>query len=134
MNLKKFLVAGLVGGVVGNVLDFVVHGQVLAGQYYSKVPQLFRTDTPTYYFVILDFVAALVLTWVWAKVHTSFGSGAKAGATGGLYAGVLVNFPCQIFPCLMYVGFPSPLCWIWTIYGILWFVIVGMVIGALYKE
>lgn len=134
MNLKRFLMAGLAGGVVGNVLDYVVHGQILTAKYYSQMPSLFRQDTPIPWFLGGTFVAALVLAWVWAKVHASFGSGAKGGALGGLYAGVLIYFPSQIFMHLMFVGFPYALSWIWTIYGILWTVVVGAVIGALYKE
>jgi len=134
MNLKRFLVAGLAGGVVGNVLDYVVHGQILTAQYYSKMPGLFRQDAPIPWLMAGTLVSALVLAWVWAKVHRCFGSGAKGGALGGLYAGILINFPSQIFAHLTLAGFPYELSWIWTIYGILWAVIVGAVIGALYKE
>lgn len=134
MNLKRFLVAGLAGGVVGNVFDFVVHGQILTAKYYSQHPNLFRQDTPPYWFIIGGFVAAFVLTWVWDRVQGSFPSGAKGGAIGGLYAGVLINFPAQIFAHLVYVGFPYALSWIWIVTGIAWAVLVGAVIGALYKK
>jgi hypothetical protein len=133
MNLKRFLVAGLVGGVVANVYDYVVHAQILEGSYYSQLSGLLRPDAPILWLVVGDFVAAFVLTWVWARVHPCFGAGAKGGALGGFYAGVLIFFPSQIFLHLLLVGFPYALAWIWTITGILWAVIVGAVIGALYK-
>lgn len=134
MNVQRFVLAGLAGGVVGNVLDFVVHGQILQSRYYSQNPALFKADTPMYWYPIMGFLAALVLTWVWDRVGGSFGTGAKAGATGGLYAGVLMNFPAMIGMHLGFVGFPYALSWIWMIYGILWYVVVGAVIGALYKK
>lgn len=134
MNLKRFLVAGLAGGVVGNVYDFVVHEKLLASQY-AAVPGLFRQDAPIQWLIVGDFVAAFVLVWVWDRVMACFPpGGAKGGAIGGLYAGVLVTFPSQIFLYLLLVGFPYSMSWIWTICGIVWSVLVGAVIGALYKK
>ena len=134
MNVKKLLLATIAVGVVWNVLDFVVHGQILAGAYYSKLATLFRADSPLAYLVIGDFVAALVFVWVYDRVYGSFGGGPKGGATYGLYVGVLVNFPTWIFLNLLFVGFPYALAWIWTIYGIVAGVVAGAVAGATYKK
>jgi hypothetical protein len=134
MNLKRFLVAGLAGGVVGNVYDYVLHEKLLASQY-AAVPTLFRSDAPILWLVVGDFVAAFVLVWVWDRVMACFPpGGAKSGALGGLYAGVLINFPSAIFWHLLFVGFPYSMSWIWTVAGIVWCVLVGAVIGALYKK
>ncbi len=134
MNVKKLLLATIAVGVVWIVLDFVVHGQILQGAYYAKLPSLFRADTPLAYWLIGDFVAALVFVWVYDRVYGSFGGGPKGGATYGLYAGVLVNFPTWIFCNLLFVGLPYALAWIWTIYGIVAGVIAGAVAGATYKK
>ena len=134
MNVKKYLIAAIAVGVVANILDFIVHGQILSGSYYSKMTTLFRQDTPIYWLVIGDFVAALVFVWVYDRVYGSFAGGPKGGASYGLYAGILVNFPTWIFANLLFVGFTYGLAWIWTIYGILWGVIAGAVAGALYKK
>ena len=133
MNVKKLLIATLVVGAVFNVLDFVVHTQILAGTY-AKLTGLFRSDMPVPYLVIGDFVAALVFVWVYDRVYGSFGGGPKGGATYGLYAGVLVNFPTWIFLNLLFVGFPYSLAWIWTVYGVIGGVIAGAVAGATYKK
>ncbi|MBI3940728.1 MAG: hypothetical protein HY315_07825 [Acidobacteria bacterium] len=133
MNVKKLLLATIVGGIVANALDFVVHEQILAG-YYSSLPSLFRQDTPVAWLVFGDFVAVLVLVWVYDRVYSSFGGGVTAGATYGLYAGILVNFPTWIFANLLFVGFPYALGWIWVVYGIIWAVITGAIAGALYKK
>src|SRR3990172_3590957 len=130
MNVKKLLLATLVVGIVANVLDFIVHGQILAGAYYSQLTSLFRQDIPMAWFIIGDFVAALVFVWVYDRVYGSFGGGPKGGATYGLYAGVLVNFPTWIFMNLLVIGFPYSLAWIWTIYGIVWCVVAGAVAGG----
>ncbi len=132
MNVKKVLLAGLVVGVVMNVFDFVVQGQLLAG-YYAQLSFLKR-EPPIPWLVVGDFVAALVFVWVYDRVFSSFGGGAKGGATFGLYAGVLVNFPTWIFANLIFVDFPYGLAWVWTLVGVAWGVIAGAVAGATYKK
>jgi len=132
MNMKKLLLATLGVGVVANVVDFVFHGLIMRG-YYARLPVM-RPDAEMPLLVIGDFVAALVFVWVYDRVYGSFGGGAKGGATYGLYAGVLVNFPTWIFAHMLFVGFPYGLSWIWTAFGIVWFVINGAVAGAIYKK
>jgi hypothetical protein len=134
MNVKKLLLATLVVGVVANVLDFIVHGQILSGPYYSQLPNLFRQDMSMAWLIIGDFVWALVFVWVYSRVYGSFSGGAKGGATYGLYAGILLNFPANLFMNIMFVGFPYGLAWIWVIWGIIAAVIYGAVAGAIYKK
>lgn len=133
MNVKKLVVATLAVGVVMNVLDFLFHGQLLHERY-AALSTLFRQDAPVQWLVVGDFVAALVFVWVYDRVYASFGGGAKGGATYGLYAGILLNFPTWIFMSILIVGFPYSLAWIWTIVGILAGVIGGAVAGMVYKK
>ena len=132
MDVKKLLLATVAVGVVANVFDFVVQGQLLAG-YYGGIP-LLNKEAPIPWLVFGDFVGALVFVWVYARVLASFGGGPKGGATYGLYAGILVNFPTWIFAHLLFVGFPYSLAWVWTLIGIAWCVIAGAVAGAVYKK
>jgi hypothetical protein len=133
MNVKKLLVTTVVLGIVLNVLDAVAHGMILRDRYLA-LPGLFRQDAHLYWFVIGDFVAALVVVWVYDRVYGSFGGGPKGGATFGFYMGVLVSFPTWLFMRLLFVGFPYSLAWIWTIWGIVLGVVAGAVTGALYKK
>lgn len=133
MDSKKALLATLAVGVVANILDFVVHGQILTNAYYSKLPNLFRQDMAPTWFVIGDFVFAAVFVWVYDRVRGSFGGGPKGGMTYGLYMGVFLSFPTYIFFNLMFVGFPYALAWIWTIVGIVSMTILGTVAGAVYQ-
>ena len=86
------------------------------------------------WFVFGDFVAAFVLVWVYDRVYSSFGGGPKGGATFGLFAGVLMNFPARVFAHLLFVGYTYSFAWIMVIYGIVWAVVAGAVAGALYKK
>jgi|SRR3990172_2681538 len=132
MNVKKLLLATVVVGVVMNIVDFLVQGQLLAGLY-ATLP-LFKREPPIPWLVFGDFVSALVFVWVYDRVQSSFGGGVKGGATYGLYAGILINFPTWIFAHLIFEGFPYSLAWTWTLVGVVWCVIAGAVAGALYKK
>ncbi|MFQ5690273.1 MAG: hypothetical protein ACE5HQ_08375 [Gemmatimonadota bacterium] len=132
MDLKKLLVAAVVVGVVVNVFDYVVHGLILAGTYEGLA--VIRQDASLGMLVFGDFVAALVLVWVYARVYDSFGGGTAAGARFGFYAGVLISFPTFIFDNLLLVDFPYSLSWTWTVTGILWGVVAGTTAGAMYKK
>lgn len=124
------LVTVVVVGIVVNVFDFLVHGLLLQGPVYSRLP-LMRTDFSVPLIVLVDFVAAAVFVWVYQRVRASFPPGAAGGATFGLYAGVLVNFPTWIAAYITLNGFTYGLAWIWIITGILWCVLAGAVTGAL---
>jgi len=69
-----------------------------------------RTDTRLVYYIVADFVAALVLAWVLNRISSAFGDGAKGGAAAGFYLGVLVNFPAYHFLHLMAKNYPIRLC------------------------
>ena len=133
MNVRKFIVAVLGVGVVMNVFDFVVQGMILQNAVYSKIP-LLNQNLPIKWLIIADFVAALVLVWVYVRVSGSFGAGVNGGAQFGFYAGVLVNFPTWIICSLTMNGFPYYLAWVSTVVGIIWCIIAGAVTGALYKK
>ena len=129
MKALKCLVAVIVAGVVGNTLDYAVQAKWLASAYYSKIESM-RMDTPVSQFVFADFVGVFVLAWVLCRLSASFASGAKGGATAGFYLGVLVNFPAYHFIFLTFKGYPYPLVWINTVYGVVWYVIIGAILGA----
>ena len=131
MNVKKWLIATIAVGIVVNVYDGVTHGWLLRGTY-MDLPNLFRQDGPLAWFVVGDFVAAAVLVWFYDRVYSSFGGGLAGGAKFGLYAGVLLGFPAQLFQSAMYVGFPYSLAWIWVFLIIGWGLVAGAVAGAVY--
>ena len=131
MNVKKLLIAALAVGLVVNVYDFVVHGMLLRGTYES-LPGLFKQSGSVTGFVIGDFVFALVFVWFYDRVRSSFGAGASNGAKFGLYVGVLLGFPVQLFSQMMFVGFPYALAWEWVASAIVVGILGGATVGAVY--
>lgn len=131
MNIRKWLIIGIVVGIVAAVYDVIVHGSLLAS-YYTRAP--FRQDASLAWMLVSNIVAGLVFAWVYLKVAGSFASGVRGGITMGFYAGVLVNFPSAIFLNLVLQDFPYGLSWLWVVSGIVFYVIAGAIAGALTKK
>jgi len=134
MNWARGLLATILAGVVGNVLDAIVHGWYFQHNFYDQNTTLFRAHMPLPWLIVGDFVGALVLVWVYDRVMSSFAPGAGGGARFGFYAGVLVSFPGFIYLNMMFNGFSYSLAWMWIIYSVIWYVILGAIVGATYKK
>ena len=130
MPLLRLFLPALIVGVVVNLYDFVVHGLLLTGPLYSKLP-LMRQAMSLPRLVLTDFVAAFVFVWVFQRVRACFAPGVAGGATFGFYAGVLVNFPTWIASHLLLKGFTYGLALAWILTGVVWGVLAGAVAGAL---
>ena len=131
MDFKKFLTIGIAVGIAANVIDFVVHGSLLAS-FYSHPP--FRQDVSVRWLILGDFVAGFVFAWFYLAVAGSFAPGVPGGMTMGFYTGVLMIFPAAIFMYLMFEGFPYYLSWIWVFYVIVLYVGAGAIAGAINKR
>jgi hypothetical protein len=134
MKSSKFWIAVAAAGIAMVVLDYVIQGMIMEKMYYSKHLDLFNAMTNPMWYIVGDFVAVLVLAWVYDKVSSSFAAGWKGGAMYGLYAGILVNFPAWIFVHLSIKGFSYRFAWFSTIYGVAWAVIAGAIFVALYRK
>jgi hypothetical protein len=130
MKPLKCLLAVLVAGIVGNALDFVVHGKLLTDAYYSKIEGM-NHDTPIYWYIIGDFIAVLVFACVYKRVASVFADGAKGGANAGFWLGVVISVPTYFFIYWQTKGYPQTLAWICTVYGVIWYVIVGAIVGGM---
>ena len=131
MSIKKWLIIGIVVGIVGIMFDVIVHGILLAG-YYTQAP--FRQDTSLAWMTVSNILAGLVFAWAYLKVAGSFAPGVSGGAMMGLIAGVLVNFPSAIVLNLVIQGFPYALAWSWVASGIVFYVVAGAIAGGLNRK
>ena len=134
MKNSKFWIAVAASGVIMNIVDFLLQGMVMVPVYYAKHADIFIQTTDPMWFVVGDFITVFVLAWVYLKVSGSFSGGWKGGATYGLYAGILVNFPTWIFLHLMLKGYSYKFAWFSTIYGIAWTVIAGAIVASIYEK
>ena len=134
MKSSKFWIAVLVTGIVANVIDYCFYSLWMGPTYMMANPVLFRQDTNPVWYVVGDFISVFIFAWVLDKVSSSFGAKPADGAKAGLYLGILVCFPMYIFMHLMFNGYSYGLSWISTIYGILWYVVMGAILAALMKK
>ena len=90
MDFKKFLTIGIAVGIAANVIDFVVHGNLLAA-FYSHPP--FRQDVSPGWMILSDLVAGFVFAWFYLAVAGSFAPGVARRRDDGVLHGRAGDLP-----------------------------------------
>ena len=133
MNWGKIVIAGVVAGVVLWLVDFVLHGWIMASAY-LKYPGVFtQEEASPFWFLAVAICIAITVAILFAKTCDCWASGLTGGATFGFFLGLVAFFGPFYFP-LVLEGFPYYLAWCWGGIHIIEAVIGGAVIGAIYKK
>jgi hypothetical protein len=130
MNLGRILKTAIVVAIVYMAVDYLALTYVLGG--YMSGLTIINTSASMITNLILDLLAALTLAWVFDRVRGSFGAGAGGGVTFGLYAGFLIQFPTWLSLHVWIKDFPYNASWVFTIYGIITYIVLGAVAGWAY--
>ena len=134
MNYGRLVAAALAGTVVDAVYGFLVYGMLLASEF-GRYPGVYRPNDapPTFLLCMLAgiFVAMLVAVVIYSKGIESKGGaaeGARFGALMGVFVGVL-------FASISYgtLNIGRKLAGMLTVAGIVEWIVVGSVIGAVYR-
>lgn len=141
MNTKKVIVAGLVAGVVLNILDFVLNGMVF-GETMKAEMNAFKPglgdamsapDGSTMAgYIIMDFVIGMLFAYTYAAMRPRFGAGPKTSIIAAL---IFWIFGSIVAVNYMMVGMMSQGTWLK--FGFTWLaclIITSLVAGALYSE
>ena len=133
MNWTRILGAGLVGGIVVNLVDFVQHGLIMNATY-KKYSDVFTQEqaNPVWFFVI-SIVVAIFFSILFAKTRECWAAGVKGGVTYGFWIGMVAFFGNFYFP-LVIDGFPYHLAWCWGGIGVIDAVIGGAVVSLIIKR
>ena len=133
MNWGRVFAGGIVGGIVVNLVDFVLHGQVMA-ETYKKYDTVFsqKEANPAYFFAAAILVGIFVAL-LFAKTRASWAEGWKGGATFGLFFG-LATFFMNFYNPLVIADFPYYLSWCWGGSGVIDGVVGGAVLGSIIKR
>ena len=133
MNWTKILSAGLVAGIVVNLVDWVLHGRIMAGTYetYSDVFSQ-EPGNPVWFFVAAICVA-IFFAVLFAKTRECWAAGAKGGLTYGFWLGMVAFFGNFYYP-LVIDGFPYFLAWCWGGIGLIGSIVGGAVVGLMIKR
>ncbi|MCP3959846.1 MAG: hypothetical protein GY719_18515 [bacterium] len=133
MNWQKAILTGVVGGIALSIVEFVMHVLIM-GSTYAKYPDVFtQGDTNPLYFTLVALCISIFAAIFFAKTRQCWADGFKGGATYGFFFG-LVAFWVRFYDALIYEGFPYYLSWCQGGIVLINMVIVGGVMGMIYKR
>ena len=137
INMGRVTLAGIVAGIVSDILGYLVDGVLLAPRWAAGMAALGHPEfSPNQWiwFNLLGIVGGIVVIWIYAAIRPRFG----AGATTAVLAGVAVWVVGSLIPNLSFMWFGGLFSRHLTAYttaGALVEIVVGAIAGAaLYKE
>jgi hypothetical protein len=141
MNTGKVVVAGLVAGIVSNVLAFLLFGMWLAPRFTADMnaaaPSLAAraeasASSGMVWQIFSGFVVGFVLAWLYAAIRPRFGPGAKTA----IFAGIVVWILGFIFhlDMLLYGLTSTTTYMLATVAALIQVLGAAWVAGMLYKE
>ena len=137
INMGRVIIAGLVAGVVSDVLGYLVDGVLLAPQWTDGMLALGRDEFSPYqwiWFNLIGIVTGIVLIWIYAAIRPRLGPGPKTAICAGLAVWVLSS----LLPNLSFMWFAGLFAHrltAMTTVGGLFEILFGALAGAaLYQE
>jgi hypothetical protein len=137
INIGRLILGGIVAGIVGDVLGYLVDGVLLAQRWSDEMLALNKSEfstTQLIEFNLIGLVFGILSVWIYVSMRSRFGAGWKTA----IYAGVTAWAIGTLLPnaSFMYAaGLFSKHLTLYTTLGGLVEVVVGTVVGAwLYKE
>jgi len=131
MNRKRFIIASIVVFLAFEIIDAIVHMGILRKAYEALMP-IWRPDMMSKMWIL--HVGALILaflfTYIFIKGYEN--KGIAEGVRYGIIIGLFANIPYAFYGYAMF-PFPFSLCIQWFIYGMIEFIICGIIAAAIYK-
>ena len=137
INIGRVVIAGLVAGIVADVLGYLVDGVMLAPQWAVGMQNLGHGAFPVSAWIafnMLGLIGGIVTIWIYAGIRPRFGAGVGTAVRAGIVAWLLTNMIPNL--SFMWVAqlFSRHLT-VFTTAGGLVEIVVGTIAGAaLYKE
>ena len=104
MNRQKIVVAGLVAGLVLNVLDFVTYSYIVGAQLASAMdavnPSLsaaMSTSRAMVTGIVLDFLMGIALVWLYAAMRPRYGAGPRNALMSAFFVWLISAFAYSMF-------------------------------------
>jgi hypothetical protein len=134
MNWKQFVIAVIVGFIALWVMDYLVHELILGSAYEPFAGTVFRTeeDMMSKLWAMILGEIIFVLMFVWVYTYGVKGKGAMEGVRYGLYIGLMFSVVSGLG---MWASTPITawLAWMWIIFGVIETIILGLIVGSIYK-
>jgi hypothetical protein len=98
VNARRVLLGALAGGVVWNIWSTVINLVVLRDRYAAAQQAGTFLKQPRYSFfvgawIVMLFVLAYIVAWLYASVRATRGAGPKTAAVVGLFVGFAAGLP-----------------------------------------
>jgi hypothetical protein len=137
INMGKVILGGILGGIVLNIIDYLVNGVWLAPQWTAAAAK-FNTgvdamgSSAVASYIVGDFVFAILIVWTYAAIRSRFGPGAGTAAK----AAVIIWLVGAIIGAQMVVGgmYPGQLMATSSVCTLIGMIAAGYVGGTVYKE
>jgi len=137
INLSRVILGGIVAGIVGNVLGYLVDGVILAPQWAESMKALGKGEfsvNQILAFNALGLVSGIFTVWLYAAIRPRYGAGPRTDVLAGLAVWVIG----ALLPnaSLMWITglFPTSLTAMTTAAGIVESVLAALAGAALYTE
>ena len=136
MNTKRWIVASLVAFIIISVLEYTFHNHCLK-TLYEATASLWRPEAEMSklvpYGMLLHLAVAFLLGYIYARGYQDKSSRLGEGVRFGLILGLFTSLPMAGWS---YIAMPVPfqLALYWFLMGMVEFLIVGGVIGLIYKK
>ena len=89
LNMSRVIVGGLAAGLVMNIVDAITNGFLLGARWKVETDTLnpgliAKAASGTWGWVIVDFIAGIIIVWVYAAIRPRFGPGPRTALTAAL--------------------------------------------------
>lgn len=132
MNYKRFIIAVVVCYIAMQIMDFIIHAVMLGETYQLLAGTVMRTgeDMKMWPMYVCSFI--FILMFVLIYTHGVKGKGIIEGVRYGIYIGLLY---CIYNAFGQWAVYPISawLAWMWVISGLIEMIILGLIVGAIYK-
>jgi len=133
MNWQKAIVAGVVAGIAMSIVEFVMHGVIMASTY-AKYSEVFTQEQSSpLYFLLVAVCISIFAAILFGKTRQCWADSFQGGATYGFFLG-LVMFFVRFYDPLVYDGYPYYLAWCQGGINLIVVVVAGAVMGTIYKR
>ncbi len=131
MNVKRFIWASIAVFFAFEVMAAIVHMVILRKAYEALAP-VWRPDMTSLLWILHvgSLILAFLFTYIFVKGYEN--KGILEGIRYGIIIGLFANIPYGFYEYAMY-PLPFSLCLQWFIYGMIEFVICGIIAAAVYK-
>jgi hypothetical protein len=137
INMGKVVLGGIAGGIVLNIVDYLVNGMWLKDQWAAASAKLntgvdAMAGNAIAGYVVGDFLFAILIVWVYAAIRARFGAGRGTAAKASGFVWVITAIiACQFIILGVY---PAQLLATSSIGTLVGMIAAGYVGGMIYTE